>query len=177
MHSFDYDHPTRKAGIVLLFLVAMSLCCNAQVAEIRTADTEVRVDAGPAAPRLLVLQADATKWNNTTPETLISQARIGNRMIPLHWQFNRRASYSDERQVRYVYDSVFPRLRLSWEWFARANHGPIEHKIRIQNPDAQEVWIPLQDSLGFDWQIAQNWQLTAMYVEKRRRHALCCGDA
>ncbi len=144
----------------------MSLCCNAQVAEIRTADTTVRVDAGSTAPRLLALRADATKWNNTTPETLISQARIGNRTIPLHWQLNRGARYSDERQVRYVYDSVFPRLRLSWEWFARANHGPIEHKIRIQNLDAQEIWIPLQDSLSFDWQIAQNGQLTAMYVEK-----------
>ena len=150
----------------MLLLVVAPWLCRAQISEIRTTETQVRVEPGPTAPRLLTLQAAATQWRNGEPQKLIDQARIGDRVIPVHWQLNRAASHSDQRRTVYVYDSKSPSLRLSWEWTARAIHGPVEHTIRIQNLGTQETWIPLQDSLAFDWTIAQNLPLTAMYVEK-----------
>lgn len=156
----------RSAGIILLFLTAASLVCHAQVSDIHTADTELRVEPGKIMPRLLALRSGGTTWNNDEPQKLIDRARVGEREIPLRWRFNRNASHSDARQVMYIYDSLSPRLRLTWEWRARADHGPVEHRIGIQNLDTQEVWISLQDSLNFDWKIVPSRQLTATYVEK-----------
>lgn len=155
-----------RRRIAVLLLAAVSLCCHAQVSEIRTADTELRVEVGSSAPRILAVQAGKAKWGSTAPQPLIREARVGDRVIPLRWQFNRSASHSDERHVMYVYDSSSPRLRLTWDWIARADYGPLEHTIRIQNLSPQEIWIPLQDSFTFDWQIARTQPLTAMYVEK-----------
>jgi hypothetical protein len=156
----------RQRRIAAGLLLAVSLCSYAQVSEIRTADTELQVEPGPAAPKLVALRAGATKWSNRKPQALIDRARDGNRIIPLLWHFNPAASHSDGRHIVYVYDSTWPRMRLTWEWIARADHGPIEHTIRIQNFGKQEIWIPLQNSLSFDWQLARTRQLTALYVEK-----------
>lgn len=155
-----------RSTLAVMLLTATSLCCYAQVARIKTADTEVKVAPGLTAPQLLALRAGREQWSNQAPQTLIDRARIVDRTIPLRWRFNPSASRSDARQVTYVYDSTSPRLRLTWEWIARSDRGPIEHTIRIQNLSAEEVWIPLLDSVSFDWQVAPTRQLTAMYVEK-----------
>ena len=62
--------------------------------------------------------------------------------------------------------SAAPHLRLTWEWRTRQNYGPIEHQIRIANLDSQEIWIPMQDSLAFNWQIDPQSSLEHLFVEK-----------
>ncbi len=64
----------------------------------------------------------------------------------------------------YVADS--PRLKAVWRWRARADFGPIEHSVSIQNLGDEPVWLPLQPSFRFDWQIDPQAALQRFWVEK-----------
>ena len=135
--------------------------------ELRTSDTELEIEAGAHSPRLVSLGAHGqTKWENRTSEVLIPSAEISGQQVAVTWHFNREASQISGNRVEYVYDSGLPHLRLTWEWFARQQYGPIEHQIRIENLESQEIWIPLQDSLGFNWQIDPQEGLEHFFVEK-----------
>jgi disulfide oxidoreductase YuzD len=150
-------------------VVSLMLGAGAQgkvTAQLSSAETHIRVEAGRTAPRLVSLRSETGEWRNQVPEKLIDRVRIGQKVVPVSWQFNARESNADGHRVVYVYDSKVPRLRLSWEWAARAVHGPIEHVIRIQNLGTQALWIPLQDSFRFDWRIMRGRRVRAMYVEK-----------
>lgn len=68
--------------------------------------------------------------------------------------------------MAYVYESQPPRLRLTWEWRAPADFGPVEHIIRIENMSGEELWLPLQDSIRLDWQVAPAIALEHWFVEK-----------
>jgi alpha-galactosidase len=136
-------------------------------AQLQTADTTLRFTADANVPRLLTLQsAGRPAWTNRAPEVLIDHVKIAGKSVPVAWQFNAQASHVGENKIAYVYESLSPRLRLTWEWEARAGYGPIEHKIRIENLGSQEMWAPLQDSFRFDWQIDPQQALEHIYVEK-----------
>ena len=157
---------TRKGGIAVLFAAA-ALAAAQTSPELRTADTVLRFAAGPGAPRLTSLQpAGQQSWTNRTTEALIDHVDADGQAVPVHWKFNRAASHTSARSVAFVYDSAAPHLRLTWEWTARAEHGPIEHQIRIENLDSRELWLPLQDSFRFDWQINPAFALKEVHVEK-----------
>ena len=113
-----------------------------------------------------MLQNGSTIWKNRSAEPPIASAEIHGRSIPLKWTFNSSASHADQHIVSFVYDSASPHLRLTWEWEVRSSHGPIEHQVRIENRDTSEVWLPLQNSFVFDWQIAAQDNLEHFYVEK-----------
>jgi len=106
------------------------------------------------------------KWENRASEILIPSADISNEPTAVHWRFSREASLIGEQRVAFVYDSAVPHLRLTWEWRSRQAYGPIEHQIRIENLDSQEIWIPMQDSLAFNWQIDPQATLEHIFVEK-----------
>jgi alpha-galactosidase len=97
---------------------------------------------------------------------LIAWAEISGAHESLNWSFNREASEIGDQRVSFVYDSRSPRLRLTWEWRTRQPYGPIEHQIRIENLEGQEIWIPLQDSLAFNWQVDPPETLEHLFVEK-----------
>ena len=119
------------------------------------------------APRLTSLGvAGQPKWENRDSEVLIPSADISDKPTSLHWSFNREASQISEQRVAFVYDSASPHLRLTWEWRTRQTYGPIEHQIRIENLDNQEIWIPMQDSLAFNWQVDPQSALEHLFVEK-----------
>jgi len=105
-------------------------------------------------------------WINRVPETLIDHVLIGTGKAPVKWKLNSGVSRVEPKRVVYEYDSDSPRLRLTWEWQSRADFGPIEHRILIQNLDSKELWLPLQDSLRFDWQIEPQVSLEHWYIEK-----------
>jgi len=163
---------------VLLFLSAFFGCFVsgrptwAQTsARLHTAETEIVLEAGPEAPRLTTLSSPGeAPWHNRASEALISLIYISDEIPseskPVHWTWNRDASHSGDKEVVFVYDSASPHLRLFWEWRARNDHGPIEHEIRIQNLDSMEIWVPMQDSLAFDWEIDPAAQLAHFFVEK-----------
>ena len=135
-------------------------------ATLQTAETQLRFEAGPDAPRVSSLRNGAVTWKNRAAETLILSADIEGQTVPLKWAFNGAESHADQNLVRFVYDTVSPHLRLTWEWEVRSGHGPIEHQIRIENRDSSEIWLPLQNSFLFDWQTSAQDKLEHLYVEK-----------
>ncbi len=161
------QYATRVVWIVLL-----SVSCNVSAlaqlsARLQTSDTELALEAGTSAPRLTALAVPGQpRWENRASEVLISSAEIADKTIPLQWVFNREASQVNDQRVLFVYDCASPHLRLSWEWRIRQSYGPIEHQIRIENLDKQELWIPMQDSLAFDLNVGAQMQLEHLFVEK-----------
>ena len=151
-------------------LLCFSVCLGAlgqTRAELKTSDTELVLEAGPEAPRLTSLIVPGQpRWENRASEILISSADVSDKTMSVHWTFNREASEIGEQRVAFVYDSTSPHLRLTWEWRARQAYGPIEHQIRVENLDRQEIWIPMQDSLAFNWQVDPQAPLEHLFVEK-----------
>jgi len=163
MISISNFFALRRRFLLLLFPTV----CLAQTAELKTAQTQIVVDAGTDAPRLLGLQVPGQpKWENKNSEALIKAVEIGGEEMPVRWHFNREASRTDAKSVSFVYESESPRLRLTWLWTAKQDYGPIEHQICIENLTDRELWIPMQDSFAFDWNIAPKVRLEHLYVEK-----------
>ena len=111
--------------------------------------TKITLTPGPNAPRLGTLN----HWHNRTPEPL-----------PGDFKWRLTQTTATQTRVRFVYESQSPHLRLTWEWCVRSSPGPIEHSTRIENLSDTEVWLPVPDSLRFDFQ--SQAPLTALYVEK-----------
>ena len=157
-----------RVGLTVLFCCGLSLVAFGQTtARLQTSDTDLAVEAGSEAPRLVSLSVPGLPpWQDRASEPLIASAEISGEQAPIHWTFNRGASSISAERVAFVYDSPSPHLRLTWEWRTRAAHGPIEHQIRIENRDARELWIPLQESLAFNWQIDPQSSLQHFFIEK-----------
>jgi hypothetical protein len=149
----------------LLFLVS-SIAVAQQTASLDTAETHLRFNAGPDAPILLGLRSGTTTWENRATEPPIASIEIHGQPVPLNWTFIPTASHADLHIVSFVYDSASPHLRLTWEWEVRSGHGPIEHRVRIENRDTTEIWLPLQNSFTFEWQVPAQDKLEQFYVEK-----------
>jgi len=152
---------------VLLCLALLSPALGQTTAQLRTSDTELAFQTSANAPRLVSLAFPGQpKWDDRASETLIASAEVDGNATPLPWAFNRDASEISAQRVAFVYDCPSPHLRLTWEWRVRQTYGPIEHQIRIENLDEREIWIPIQDSLAFDWQVNLNAPLQQIFVEK-----------
>jgi alpha-galactosidase len=155
----------------LLYCVSLvcivSATAGAQMAgTLKTAETRLRFEAGPHSPKMTALQNGTEVLTNRMTEAPISEVEIGGDTRWIEWNLNVAESHADQQIVSFVYDSPGPRLRLTWQWEVRSQHGPIEHQIRIENRDAREVWIPLQTSFPFDWETQTSDQLEQFYVEK-----------
>ncbi len=161
----------RSRYLALICCVSLSPIASspakAQIATtLRTVETKLRLAAGPHSPRLSALQNGTEVWTNRVDETPISEVEIGGDRRGIEWNLNVAESHTDEHIVSFVYDAPSPHLRLTWQWEVRSQRGPIEHQIRIENRDSREVWIPLQTSFSFDWQILPADKLEQFYVEK-----------
>jgi hypothetical protein len=157
-----------RAVVLVLFGIIQTTAAIGQMkAQLHTSDSEVTLEASPESPRLLNFSFPGqSPWQNRSSEVLIPFAEISGSQLPCHWQLNGEASRSNEQQAVFVYESDSPHLRLSWEWRARQAYGPLEHQIRIENLEDRELWIPMQDSLAFDWQITPQEPLEQLFVEK-----------
>ena len=157
-----------RIGAVSLLCVSVSLIATGQQsARLRTSDTELVLEAGPTAPQVKTFSYPGNPaWENRESEALIDFVQISEKQIPVRWAFNRDASHVNAQQVAFVYDSASPHLRVTWEWRIRQDYGPIEHQIRIENLENQEIWIPMQDSLAFNWKVDPGAKLQHLFVEK-----------
>jgi hypothetical protein len=157
-----------RIGWISLLCLSCSICILGQTsARLQTSDTDLVLEAGPTAPRLISLGVPGQpKWENRASEVLIPSAEVSDKPTPLYWTFNREASQIGEQRVALVYDSASPPLRLTWEWRTRQTYGPIEHQIRIENLGGQEIWIPMQDSVAFNFQVDPLAPLENLFVEK-----------
>jgi hypothetical protein len=159
----------RCAAILALFVVLVSpLTLKAQAkVQLKTSDTELTLEAGQDAPRVTSLAVPGqVKWANNASETLISFVEISSKQTPCHWIFNRDATQISDQRISFVYDSDSPHLRLTWEWRVRQSYGPLEHQIRIENLENEEIWIPIQDSLDLNFHVDPQESLQHLYVEK-----------
>jgi len=131
------------------------------------AQTVIAVDGGEHAPRLTTLRLNgAAVWNNRADETLPEHIVVGGESKSVVWHLDRRASRFAAGQIRLVYLTESPRLRLEWRWRTSAGGGPIEHSIAIENLSSDSVWLPLVPSFRFDWQIDPAIALERFWVEK-----------
>ena len=134
---------------------------------LQSTDTEIAVEAGPQAPRVMELRlANGREWRQLNEEPLIGCLYVGGEQRALHWRWNRALSIVEASLIRYVYDSGTGDLRLSWEWRRRATYGPLEHTIRIENLKKDAVWIPLQQSLRLTSGAPDSEKLEQLWVEK-----------
>jgi alpha-galactosidase len=150
--------------ISALFIAATANC--QMVANLETADTDLHFEADSRAPRLVSLQQRSETWTSRSSEAPPETAEIDGKTVPLVWNFSREQSRAEDESVVFVYEVASPHLRLSWEWKARSSYGPIEHQIRIENLDSRDVWLPIVNSLVFDWQVSAQESLEHFYVEK-----------
>ena len=157
---------TRFLGAALIFYVLPSPMAAEVTASLKTAETYLQFEAGTSAPKLSTLGRRGSAWKNRTSEGLIANIEVLGESVPIEWKLNLAGSRLEKNKINFVYDSNSPKLRLSWEWEARSKSGPIEHEIRIENLDSREIWLPLQSSLIFDWQISPHDKLEQFYVEK-----------
>jgi len=161
-----------RRHLVNVVLAAFSSACfqvtaNAQTVSLHTAQTVVRLEAGGTAPQLLSLQAPGKAlWTNHTAEDLIARVEVDGHSVPLQWKLVAKEAHADARHVSFVYETQAPHLRLTWEWSAPAATGPLEHRIRIENLDNRELWLPLQESLRYRWSAPPMQSLKQTYIDK-----------
>jgi hypothetical protein len=131
------------------------------------ADTVIAVEAGEQVPRLTTLAFPGTgAWTNRAAEPLPREIEVRGAPQRLTWRLDRPASHFEPQRIELVYVCDSPRLRAVWAWRVRAARGPVEHEISIQNQSPEEVWLPLQPSLRFDWSVDAQTALQRFWVEK-----------
>ena len=131
--------------------------------------TDVRLElaAGENGPKLIALSSGVGEtWQNKASEDLPSTTELDGASVTVRWQHKPALDSSDSRHVVLVYESEKPHLRLRWEWQARADFGPLEHRITIENLSDKEAWLPMVDSLRLDLAVPVNRKLRSFYVEK-----------
>jgi alpha-galactosidase len=149
-----------------LFFCLVPSCLAQAESRIRTANTVLVLEADVTKPRLRQLAVPGrTAWVNRAAETLPASIEMGDEKVLLDWKLVPSAGRKDKREVVFVYENASPHLRLLWKWQARAEFGPIEHQIRIENLSEKEIWLPFQDSFQFDFVIG-NEKLKHFFVEK-----------
>jgi hypothetical protein len=130
----------------------------------------LRADAnGPRLQWMEGTKAEGTaeaRWANDAAETLPASVEVNGAEVLLAWHLKPELGHVDSHKVVFVYESIEPHLRLRWEWEARADFGPVEHRITIENLSGKEIWLPMVDSLRLDWQAAPDRKLHNFYVEK-----------
>ena len=114
--------------------------------------------AGPPGFRLGI--------RNTCPELLPMSVEVNGKTVSLRWQLKSATHHDGEKEVEFVYESEEPRLRLLWRWQARADFGPIEHSITVENLSGEEAWLPMIDSLRLQIPYSPQRKLNHLYVEK-----------
>jgi hypothetical protein len=156
-----------KIILVACFSACLGMLASAQTASLGTAQTVLRLNAGTKAPQLLSLRTPGKiAWANKAAEELISTAIVNGHTVALEWKLVARAGHKDAKCVSFTYETQSPHLRLTWEWRAPAATGPLEHHIRIENLDTQELWLPLQPSFRYDWNVLPTEQLKQVYIDK-----------
>jgi hypothetical protein len=156
--------------VALAFAGGVALSCAAQNAErqaiIATSDIRIELTAAAAARMIEIKDANGKAWINRRSESFPASIEMEGKQVALHWQHRADLDRIEPRKVFFDYESKAPHLMLRWEWEARAEFGPIEHRIDIENLSARAVWLPMVDSLQLDWHVEPNSELRNLYVEK-----------
>ena len=156
---------------ILLTILGAGICAGAvQPPAIAVSSSTVRVclkDNG-RGPQLWLMESGkkADKWANFAEDPLPESAEMNGVQIPVKWVRKKGLEHFGARQAVFVYESENPHLRLSWEWEARADSGPVEHRATVENLGKDEVWLPMMDSLRLKIRVGSDEDLRTLYVEK-----------
>ena len=135
--------------------------------EVTTSNIHIAFSASGPQPHMVWISGPGgLTLRNRTPEALPASVEINGGSVPVTWQHKPQLDTSDAHRVVFAYECENPHLRLRWEWQARANFGPIEHRIIVENVGDREVWLPMIDSLRLDWSVPAAGELRNFYVEK-----------
>jgi alpha-galactosidase len=159
----------QRCSLASLLAIALApALANGQLrAMLSTSDMAVDLQAGAEAPQLVRLRsASGQLWVNTAPERLPTSIERGRQRIWIEWRLMPRLCSVRSDRVAFVYESRQPHLRLTWEWRARAQFGPLEHRITIDNLGGGEYWLAPMDSLQLRLRIPAQTQLVHFYVDK-----------
>ncbi len=134
---------------------------------LKTEDCAIQVRTDLGHPRLTkLISRHGCVWNNDQSERLPDSVQVDGCTIPLTWKLANDQSIVNDRRLSLVYTTLDPPLKLTWEWLARANFGPIEHSIVITNLGRKTCWLPMQHSLSYSWQTQPNLALRHVFIEK-----------
>jgi hypothetical protein len=159
--------PARLSYAALFLWLALSLAAQATPpAVLANADIAIALTPGTHAPHLNWLHGPNLSLRNQAEEPLPTSILQNGVPIPLAWHFNTALTRTGPHSITYVYESAHPHLRASWQWQTRSANGPIEHEIKIRNLSAQEIWLPLLDSLRLNFTYPFDTSLRHFYVEK-----------
>src|ERR1700735_656320 len=122
------------ATLLLSCIVVLLDAAPASAYSLKTRDTSIQVSAGESCPRLTQLESKhGLVWNNSATESLPDSVEVDGLRVRLHWQLSREQCIVTDRHLSFVYNSASPKLKLTWDWLARADFGPLEHSITITN--------------------------------------------
>jgi hypothetical protein len=148
-------------------LSALAGAQTMQYAVLATADVRIQVRAGQSEPWLVAISGPGRlAWQNRRSEQLPPSVETGGRIALVKWHYVPQLSRQDNHRIVEVYESENPRLRMRWEWLARAGFGPIEHRVVVENLSGKEIWLPMIDSLQVGWSVPAATHLNNFYVEK-----------
>ena len=154
-------------ALLLTLFCTLNASASGATSSVRTQDTVIVVESGANGPRIVsVGQSENVQWSNQVADGLIEYAELKGRRVRLSWRLNSGASHADSRHARFVYECSAPRLRLTWEWTARAAAGPIEHEVRIENRSGEELWLLLSPGIQLGFAFPKNDSFQHMFVEK-----------
>ena len=165
------NRPTRLP-LLFIALILSTLCARATSAPpqpmVATSDIILTLNGLQPQPRLAVIVGHPhIELANRAEEPLPTFAEINGATVPLTWQHKAELDTQQYPHLAVlVYESAQPHLRLTWEWEARAAHGPIEHRITVENLGDKEVWLPMVDSLRLDIRVHPGEDTRLFYVEK-----------
>ena len=152
---------------VLAAEVSAQAAAKSGSATVSNGSITVALSSDANAPRLLWARGiPSFQFMNEATETLPASVEVNGASVPLHWKLKPELGRAEKRDVVFVYESDGPRLRLSWEWQARADFGPVEHRITVGNLGGDEVWLPMIDSLRLELPCPPQVKLRSLYVEK-----------
>ncbi|HUO19082.1 MAG TPA: alpha-galactosidase [Steroidobacteraceae bacterium] len=135
-------------------------------ATLATTDVRILIEAAAEGPRLRTLAGGGLVWAGGAAERLPAHLGIDSRSQPLEWRLDAAACRFEPREIDLVYESVAPALRLTWRWRARADFGPLEHTVLIENRGSEPLWLPLVPTWRFDFAIDPRATLERFWVEK-----------
>ena len=112
-------------GLSLCFLGLARFASAHQASEpivtLQTSDARIEVTATTRAPRLISLRGVAgVALRNVQQEALPASVYVDGNLAPVRWQLNPELSSKTEQHVEFVYECAELRLRLRWQWDARA---------------------------------------------------------
>jgi len=157
-----------SALFALGFFLAQAGALSEAITGVRqtVSSADITITLQSIGPQVLSIRGKKIDLHNFAAETPPFIVEVNGKSALLHWHFVPALARNSKQQAILVYESDSPRLRLSWEWQARADHGPIEHRITIENLSSEGVWLPMIDSLHLQIPYPPEHKLRHFYVEK-----------